>query len=146
MDTITWIFCCCVTALIYVFIIKPRKGKKALERKMQEEKTGKEEGRFYFYEDRCSFKLDSELKRNELEEEKKKYMLTTEKVEAVIWILPQMPVHSNYPWIVGTEKTEVGGYPCDVAYSKSYSGIVPSYFIDCGDFVVQVNLKRPYRN
>ena len=61
-------------------------------------------------------------------------------MDAVIWILPEMPIHSRYPWIVGTEEMKVGDYPCVVTYSKTYSGVQPSYFIDCGAFVVQVNL------
>ena len=99
----------------------------------------KEEGRYYFYDDRCSFKLDSKIIKNEVEKGTK-FILTTEKMKVVIWILSEMPIHSRYPWVVGTEEMKVGGYPCVAVYSKTYSGIHPSYFIDCGDFVVQVNL------
>ena len=101
--------------------------------------TLKDESRFYFYNDRCSFKLDSDIIKCE-KEEGKKYILKTEKIEAVIWIIPEMPIHSRYPWIVGTEEMEVGGFHTEAAYTKTPLGIIPSYFIDCGDFVVQVNL------
>lgn len=99
----------------------------------------KKESRFYFYNDRCSFNLDSDIIKSE-EESGDKFILKTKKIEAVIWIIPEMPIHSRYPWIVGTEEMVVGGFPCEAAYTKTPLGIIPSYFIDCGNFVVQVNL------
>jgi hypothetical protein len=151
MDFTVTIISSIACALIYTFIIKPKRDKKAAaeaaqKEEKEEEKKEKEEkegGRYFFYNGRCSFKLDGPIIKNE-EEKDDKYIVATEKVEAVIWILPEMPIHDRYPWIVGTEEMKVGDYPCVAAYSKTYSGIQPSYFIDCGDFVVQVNL--PNRN
>lgn len=141
MDLSVTIISSIALGLIYVFIIKPRRDKKAAKTQMDQERTNAScaERRFYFYNDHCSFKLDSDIIKSE-EEGGEKFILKTEKIEAVMWIIPEMPIHSRYPWIVGTEEMEVGGFHCEVAYTKTPLGIIPSYFIDCGDFVVQVNL------
>jgi len=98
-------------------------------------KNVKEEGRYYFYNDRCSFKLaKEEIMRCEVEKNGLKHILSTvHMMMVIIEIRPGMP---NFGALsVQTWKTTIAGYPCLVAKV----GLSRQYFINCKEFVVQVS-------
>lgn len=97
----------------------------------------KEEGRYYFYNNRCSFKLpmDAETKVLRVEKEGMKHTLMTDDGRMfIIEIRPGMPNFGSYN--VQTFNTTVAGYPCLVAKPS----IIRQYYINCKKFVVQVDM------
>ena len=100
----------------------------------------KEEGRYYFYDDRCSFKLSKDdIKQDDVEKDGMKHTLMTESIGmVVIEIRPSMPDFGNHSML--TEELEVAGYPCLGAYLKTPFGLLTHFYINCNDFVVQIDL------
>ena len=95
----------------------------------------KEEGRYYFYNDRCSFKLPKEeILSCEVEKDGLKHtLMTTHMMQVIIEIRPGMPDFGNLA--IPTWKTTIAGYPCLVAKVR----LSRQYFINCKKFVVQVS-------
>ncbi len=98
----------------------------------------KEEGRYYFYDDRCSFKLaKEEIKDDNVEKGGLKHTLMTESMAmTIIEIRPCMPNFGGNP-MVTTKNIKVAGYPC---LEASMMGMTHQYYINCGSFVVQVDM------
>lgn len=97
----------------------------------------KEEGRYYFYNDRCSFKLPSgvETKVLRVEKDGMKHTLMTENAEMIIIeIRPGMPNFGGLS--VPTWNTTIAGFPCLVAKPT----LIRQYYINCKTFVVQVDM------
>lgn len=99
-----------------------------------------DDGRYYFYEGRCSLKLPKEdIKEDVSEKEGMKHTLNTESIGmVVIEIRPCMPDFGNRSML--TEELEVAGYPCLGAYLKTPFGLLTYFYINCYDFVVQIDL------
>lgn len=99
-----------------------------------------EEGRYYFYKSRCSLKLPKEdIKEDISEKEGMKHTLNIESIGmGIIEIRSSMPdfAHSSMP----TEELEMAGYPCLLAVQKTPFGQLLHFYINCDDFVVQVDL------
>lgn len=95
----------------------------------------KEEGRYYFYNDRCSFKLaKEEIMRCEVDKNGLKHTLSTvHMMQVIIEIRPGMPNFGSLS--IQTWKTTIAGYPCLVAKVR----LSRQYFINCKEFVVQVS-------
>lgn len=122
------------TAVLFVILLLFSKKKKP-DQEAVSGKSVKEEGRYYFYNDRCSFKLaKEEIMRCEVEKNGLKHTLSTvHMMQVVIEIRPGMPNFGNMS--IQTWKTAIAGYPCLVAKV----GLSRQYFIDCKEFVVQVS-------
>lgn len=99
-----------------------------------------EEGRYYFYEDRCSFHLPKEdIKEDISEKGGLKHILNSASIGMVIIeIRPSIPNFGDSP--IHTEEFEVAGYPCLGAYLKTPYGLLTQFYINCDNFVVQVYL------
>ena len=97
----------------------------------------KEEGRYYFYEDRCSFKLaKEEIIDDNAEKGGMKHSLTTLSMGMIIIeIRPCMPNFGGNPTVT-TKNMEIASYP---GLEASIMGITHQYYINCGSFVVQVD-------
>lgn len=144
MDLTITIITSIACALIYVFIIKPKRDKKAAAAAAAAKKVEKEEGRYYFYNDRCSFKLAKEAIYNDtVEKDGLKHTLMTDSRGVIILeIRPGMP---QFPSSVLTKTLTVAGFPCLAAQvnpliASLREGGYDQYFINCGEFVVQVSM------
>ena len=104
-----------------------------------EQKKGnvKEEGRYYFYEDRCSFKLaKEEIIDDNAEKGGMKHSLTTSSMGMIIIeIRPCMPNFEGNP-MVTSKNMRIAGYP---GLEATIMEIIHQYYINCGPFVVQVD-------
>ena len=101
----------------------------------------KEEGRYYFYNDKCSFLLPKEeIKNVTVEKGGRKFTLFTDSMAMVILeIRDGMPV---FPMQVQSKQITVGGLPClaaAVGPLAALAGGYNQYFINCRKFVVQVS-------
>ena len=107
----------------------------------QNQKKGivKEEGRYYFYNDRCSFKLAKEdILQDDSERVGMKHSLMTQSMALVILeIRSRMP---DFPSSVQTKSITVSGFPGLAAKTNPLVDEYSQYFIDCKDFVVQVSM------
>ena len=103
--------------------------------KVEKKEIVKEEGRYYFYNDRCSFKLPKEeIMKSEVEKDGLKHTLSTvHMMLVIIEIRPGMPSFGDPS--IPTWETTIAGYPCLVAKVR----LSRQYFINCKDFVVQVS-------
>lgn len=102
----------------------------------------KEEERYYFYNDKCSFLLPKEeIKNVTVEKGGRKFTLFTDSMAMVILeIRDGMP---NFPIQVQSKQITVGGLPClaaAVGPLAALAGGYNQYFINCRKFVVQVSL------
>ena len=138
---------CCKMAVCYGYspdiikeIVDELLNKPSTKKKTEEtdKKVIKEEGRYYFYDDRCSFKLSKEdIKQDNVEKDGMKHTLMTESMGmTVIEIRPCMPDFGGST-MVTTKNSEVAGYPCLEAVIM---GLTHQYYINCGSFVVQVDM------
>ena len=101
----------------------------------------KEEGRYYFYNNKCSFLLPKEdIKNTTVEKGGRKLILFTDSMAMVILeIRDGMP---NFPIQVQSKQITVGGLPClaaAVGPLAALAGGYNQYFINCRKFVVQVS-------
>lgn len=99
--------------------------------------TAKEENRYYFYNNRCSFELSKEdIINSSIEKDGLKHTLITKEMPLlIIEIRPCMPDFGSFP--VETNNITVVGYPC-LEVKMPVVGLTHHY-INCGDFVVQVD-------
>ena len=99
----------------------------------------KEEGRYYFYNDRCSFKLPKEeIMQDDVEKNGLKHtLMTSSMMMTILEIRPGMP---NFPSSVQTKQTTVSGYPCLAAKVNPIIDDYSQYYINCKEFVVQVSM------
>ena len=97
----------------------------------------REEGRYYFYDGRCSFQLAKEdIKMDNAEKGGMKHTLMTESEGMIIIeIRPCMPNFGSNP-MVTTKSMRIAGYP---GLEASIMGMTHQYYINCGSFVVQVD-------
>lgn len=101
----------------------------------------KDPDRYYFYNDRCSFKLPKEEIINvNVEKGGFKYILKTNSMSMLILeIRPGMP---SFPSYIKTKQITVAGFPSLAAIVNPLKLTVTEdydqYFINCKDFVVQV--------
>ena len=99
----------------------------------------KENDRYYFYENRCSFHLQKEdILSDDSEKDGMKHTLTTKSLALVILeIRPGMP---NLPSSIPTKPCLIAGYPCLAAKTNPIMDEYNQYYINCKDFVVQVSM------
>ena len=100
-----------------------------------------DEDRFYFYNDLCSFKLKKEdIKQDNVEKDGMKHTLMTESLGMIVIEIRQcMPYFGESPFVT-TKNIEVAGYPC---LEASMMGMTRQFYINCGSFVVQVDMVVP---
>ena len=99
----------------------------------------KEEGRYYFYDNCCSFKLEKDDIIKDIEENNGlKHTLNTRTISQIIIEIRHTMPTIVYPF--NKEELVVAGYPCLGAYLKTPLGLLTYYFINCGEYVVQVDL------
>ena len=140
MDS-TIVFLLILLALIIIPIIV----KFQVNEKKKEKLKVKEEGRYYFYDDRCSFKLPKEeIMQDNVEKGGLKHTLVTNSMGMVIIeIRPCMPNFGGNPMIT-TKNMRIAGYP---GLEASMMGITHQYYINCGSFVVQAdNVSEEFLN
>ena len=134
--TANWIWWVLAIVFVTVYGFLKKSPKEEGDTAINEEHI-KEEGRYYFYNNRCSFKLpmDAETKVLRVEKEGMKHTLMTDDGRMfIIEIRPGMPNFGSYN--VQTFNTTVAGYPCLVAKPS----IIRQYYINCKKFVVQVDM------
>lgn len=97
----------------------------------------KKPGRYYFYNDLCSFALDeNDIISKIVEKDDMKHTLVTKAMPLlIIEIRPCMPNFGSLP--VETRNITVAGYPCLEA--KMAVTLITHHYINCGNFVVQVD-------
>lgn len=100
--------------------------------------AAKEEDRYYFYNDRCSFEISKEdIKHDDVEKNGLKHTLMTESMLMLILeIRPGMP---QFPSDIPMKMTKVSGFECLAAKVGPLATDYNQYFIDCGEFVVQIS-------
>ncbi len=110
-----------------------------LKRLFGPKEVKKAPGRYYFYQDRCSFKLSpGEIQQDTVEKNGLKHMLmTTSMLMTILEIRPGMP---NFPAYVQTKKISVAGFPGLAAKVNPLVDGYDQYFINCREFVVQVSM------
>lgn len=105
----------------------------------------KEEGRYYFYDDRCSFLLAKEdIMTDDVEKDGLKHTLMTSSMGMiVIEIRPCMPNFGGNP-LFKLRNMKIAGFP---GLEASMMGLIHQYFINCGSFVVQAdNVSEEFLN
>ena len=101
----------------------------------------KEDDRYYFYNDRCSFKLPKEeIKQDNVEKDGMKHTLMTDSLlMTILEIRPGMP---SFPASIPTKSITVAGYPCLAAKTSPLIDDYNQYYINCKQFVVQVSMTK----
>ena len=95
--------------------------------------------RYYFYNERCSFKLPKEqIMQDNVEKNGLKHtLMTSTMIMTILEIRPGMP---NFPSTIQTKNITVAGYPCLAAKVNPLLGEYDHYYINCEEFVVQVTM------
>ena len=131
-----WVISIALVALLSLasFLFSDEKGSED-----SAEPVVKEEGRYYFYADHCSFKLAKEdIVQDNTERNGMKHSLMTNSMALVILeIRSGMP---DFPSSIPTKNLTIAGFPSLAAKVNPLSDEYSQYFINCKDYVVQVSM------
>lgn len=131
-----WIWWVIAIAFVAVYELLATRSE---EQEADSEAVSKENDRFYFYADRCSFQLQKDDILNDVSERAgMKHTLTTKSMALlIVEIRPGMP---QFPSSVPTKSVTIAGYPGLAAKVNPVVDEYNQYFINCKDFVVQVSM------
>lgn len=132
-------FLCWVLAFALVAVLMLIGSKFGDPKDRQPKEIVKEEGRYYFYADHCSFKLAKEdIVQDDTERNGMKHSLMTNSMALVILeIRSGMP---DFPSSIPTKNLTIAGFPSLAAKVNPLIDEYSQYFINCKDYVVQVSM------
>lgn len=101
-----------------------------------------EEGRYYFYQKRCSFALpQNEIKSCDIQKNGLKHVLMTESMLMVI--LEKRDGMPNFPPGIPLKGDKIGDVFCLAAKVNPIFPDYNQFFYDCGSFVIQASITLP---